>query len=170
MLLCISEHSHVHKRDGHGAENLQPTVYVQYLAFEYVNTQHITMYSAFILAAIVQILAYHNFKVPQKLPYALGIMAFFIEGFLFANHLHSRFPLDIHVHVLLVYSIWGCVIFSVLETYRPNEVIFAYGRILFTILQGKQFLSSLSVGFGMGVIHCPSFLSFKRQLESNTDI
>lgn len=131
------DHAHMHKRDAGHEHNLQPDVAVKTFHFEYVNSQHITMYSAFIIGAIVEIMEYHRFQMPKQLPYALGIIAFGIEGFLFANHLHSRHALDIHVHVLLVYSIYGCVIFSILETYNKNEIIFAYGRVLFTILQGK---------------------------------
>lgn len=138
------DHGHMHKRDAGHEHNLQPDVAVKTFHFEYVNSQHITMYSAFILGAIVEIMAYHRFQMPRQLPYALGIFAFGIEGFLFANHLHSRHALDIHVHVLLVYAIYGCVICSILEAYNNYEIIFAYGRILFTILQGTWFFQ---VGF-----------------------
>jgi hypothetical protein len=67
-----------------------------------------------------------------------------IEGFLFANHLHSREPLDIHVHTLLVYAIEGCVAFTCLEFFKPNEILFTYGRIVCTLLQGTWFYQ---VGF-----------------------
>lgn len=136
---------HHHKRDAP-----LPTIPVKTLRFAYNNTQHITMYFAFILGSIVEILLYHKWHLPKKLPYALGIFAFGIEGFLFANHLHSRHMLDIHLHTLLTYAIYGCVFFAFLETYRPEEVIFSYGKVLFTILQGTWFWQ---VGF---VLYPPS--------------
>jgi hypothetical protein len=46
--------------------------------------------------------------------------------------------------VLLVWAIVGCFIFSVLEYYDSKNIIFTYGRILFTILQGTWFYQ---VGF-----------------------
>lgn len=74
----------------------------------------------------------------------MGIFAFGVEAFLFANHLHSRHMLDIHLHTLLVYAIYGCVIFCILETYKPEQILFTYGRILFTILQGKLIKNHLN--------------------------
>ena len=102
------------------------------------------MYSGFMLGALVEILIYHRFDLPAKLDYACGILGFAIEAFLFANHLHSREPLDIHVHVLLVYAVYGCILFCVLEYVNPKEIMYTYGRILFTMLQGTWFFE---VGF-----------------------
>ena len=51
-----------------------------------------------------------------------------IKGFLFANHLHGKDALDIQVHSFLLHAIYGCVIFSLLETWKPNEVILTYGE------------------------------------------
>ncbi len=127
------EHHH-HRRDlGH--DNL-PNVPVQHIRFAYENTQHITMYTAFILGSIVEILLYHRFNIPRKAAHVMGIIAFSVEAFLFANHLHSRHALDIHLHQLLVLAIYGCVLSSCLEAYKPNQVLFTYGRIIFTLLQG----------------------------------
>ena len=126
---------HVHRRD---LSNL-PNVPVKSLYFEYVNVQHSTMYTAFILGSIVEILVHYRYDLPARIEYVFGIVAFSIEGFLFANHLHSRNALDIHVHVLLVYAIYGCVVACTLECYKPNQILFTYARIFFTILQGKVF-------------------------------
>jgi hypothetical protein len=102
------------------------------------------MYSAFILGSVVEIMMYHRVNLPAKLDYACGVLAFSVEAFLFANHLHSREALDIHLHVLLVYAVYGCVFFCILEYINPHNVMFAYGRILFTMLQGTWFFE---VGF-----------------------
>lgn len=116
----------------HGTEEL---VY----AFDFKNGQHITMYSAFLLGAIVEIIIHYRFDVPKRLEYIFGAVAFALEGFLFANHLHSREPLDVHIHSLLLYAIEGCVIFTCLEFIKPTEIMFTYGRIMCTILQGTWF-------------------------------
>lgn len=108
--------------------------------FEYVNAQHITMYAGFMLGGVVELLVHARADfVPAKLDMACGLMSFGVEAFLFAFHLHSRAPLDIRIHVLLVYAIYGCLLFGTLEMWRPREVLFAYGRIAFTFLQGTWF-------------------------------
>jgi hypothetical protein len=140
----MDSHSHVHKRSAGGHEPLVPEMPVKSWYFEYVNQQHSTMYSAFILGSIVEIMVHHKVNLPAKIEYVCGILGFAIEAFLFANHLHSRAPLDIHVHTLLVYAIYGCVIFSILEAYDPSNILFTYGRIMFTLFQGTWFCQ---VGF-----------------------
>ncbi len=58
--------------------------------------------------------------------------------------MHGKSPIEIYVHVLLVWSIVGCFVFSVLEFFDRHQILFTYGRILFTILQGTWFFQ---VGF-----------------------
>lgn len=128
-------HEHIHRRD---AERLY------FWSFEHANMQHSTMYTAFIIGSIVEIMLYHRFDLPARIEYILGAIGFLVEGFLFANHLHGKDPLDIQVHTFLLNAIYGCVIFSLLETWKPNEVILTYGRITCTILQGTWFFQ---VGF-----------------------
>ena len=117
---------------------------VKITSFELGNAQHITMYSAFVLGAIIEIMVHYGVQLPKRIEYAMGIMAFSVEAFLFAFHLHGKQPLDVHVHMFLVYAIVGCIIFVCLEAYNPNQVLFTYGRILFIILQGTWFYQ---VGF-----------------------
>ena len=106
------------------------------LRFDMKNGQHITMYSGFMLGAAVEILMHFRVDIPPKLEYICGAMGFALEGFLFVNHLHAREPLDVHIHSLLVYAIAGCVIFICLEFSNPNQILFTYGRITCTMLQG----------------------------------
>ncbi|RNA18626.1 transmembrane 45A [Brachionus plicatilis] len=131
-----SEHLHHHHKR---SDDL-----VRVSSFELGNAQHITMYSAFILGSIVEIMVHHGVNLPRRVEYAMGIMAFSVEAFLFAFHLHGKKPLEVYVHVLLVYAIIGCIVFTCLEAYDPKQVLFTYGRILFTILQGTWFYQ---VGF-----------------------
>lgn len=124
-------HSHVHKRDTHP--------HIQSFYFAKNNLQHITMYFGFVLQALVEILIHKGYNLPKRSNFYFGLIAYSIEAFLFGFHLHSRAPMDIHLHVLLVYAILGCCISICLELYNPRQVMFTYGRILFTMLQGTWF-------------------------------
>ena len=83
---------------------------------------------------------YCKLRLPKRIDYAMAILGFSIEAFLFANHLHGRDEIDVTLHKLLVTSIYGCILFSILEAIKPNEILFTYGRILFIILQGKNLI------------------------------
>lgn len=130
---CGEMDAHEHHHDHH--ESAQPVP----VFFEHVNAHHITMYLAFMLASVVEVMLHYRVDLPNRLDYVCNIFAFGVEAFLFKFHLHSRAPLDIHLHTLLVLSIYGCIIFSILEMVHPSEVLFTYGRILFTCLQGTWF-------------------------------
>jgi len=133
------EHDHEHEHQ-HARRNAvaQPQM-IETWTMEHANLQHVTMYSAFIIGSVVEILLYHRVELPPRIEYFLGALAFAGEGFLFANHLHSRDLIDIQVHTYLLNAIYGCVIFALLETFRPNEIIFTYGRAMCTLLQGTWF-------------------------------
>lgn len=136
--------SHVHARHADMDMGTSDKLVYHTWSFEKGNAQHITMYSAFILGSIVEILIHHGVNLPRKIEHALGVLAFAIEGFLFAFHLHGKEPIEVYVHVLLVYAIYGCAIFAALEMYNEKQVLFTYGRIVFTMLQGTWFYQ---VGF-----------------------
>lgn len=90
----LSGGGHEHNHGGHSS-NHSSSGGEKTLTFSINNTQHITMYAAFVLGSIVELLMYYKFDLPRKADYVFGILAFGIEGFLFAFHLHSRAPLDI---------------------------------------------------------------------------
>jgi hypothetical protein len=102
------------------------------------------MYSAFIFGSFIEILRHYRVDIPAKLEYVTGMLAFGVEAYLFAFHLHGKDALEVHLHVLLVYAIVGCVVFCALEWYNENEIIFTYGRIVCTLLQGTWFFQ---IGF-----------------------
>lgn len=104
--------------------------------FEYGNAQHITVYFIFAFGALIEILTHHRCNLPSRTSYVFTGIAFAIEAFIFANHLHGRSALDTHLHTLFVYAIYGCFITTLLEALQPQQILFTYGRILFTILQG----------------------------------
>ena len=129
-------HSHVHERS---AAAVADTILLHTWKFEKGNAQHITMYSSFVLGSIVEIMLYYGVDLPPKLDYGLGVLSFAIEAFLFAFHLHGKEPVEVYLHVLLVYAILGCVLFCALECWNDQNILFTYGRIVFTLLQGTWF-------------------------------
>lgn len=56
------------------------------------------------------------------------IAALLIEMVLFAFHLHGRSEMDKHVHMLLVYTIAGCIISTALEMNLKRSVQAAMTR------------------------------------------
>lgn len=103
------------------------------------NQQHITMYSGFMIGSLIEMMIHYGYDMPERLDYVTGALAFFIEGFLFNSHLHGKEPIEQYVHVLLVYAIIGCFLFGMLEFFDPKQVLYTYGRTMFTILQGTWF-------------------------------
>lgn len=100
------------------------------------NTQHITMFFGFALASVFEVLVHFKYPVPNGIDFLANIIAFCLEGFLFHFHLHGRNEVDIHVHTLLVYSILFCIIATIWEFNRPNQILATYARIAGTLLQG----------------------------------
>jgi hypothetical protein len=96
------------------------------------------------MGGLVELLRYKKYDVPAKLEWAMGSFAFLVEAFVFGYHLHGKDALDVHMHILLIYVILGCFMFSCLETYNPSEILFTYGRIVCTIWQASWFVE---IGF-----------------------
>lgn len=130
------EHHHDHKRS---MENMTIDQIDYTWQFARGNLQHITMYFSFSFGAFIEILLHNGANLPKDLDCICGILAFTIEAFLFAFHLHGKEVVEVYVHVLLVYAIVGCIICAILETYNRKQILFTYGRILFTFLQGTWF-------------------------------
>ena len=118
---------------------------VQQLWFLPGNAQHIAMYSAFIFSGIFDILKYKKVDIPPKSDWAMGCIAFFVEAYIFSFHLMGKDPLDVNLHVLLVYAIIGCFFFSVFEMIFPHQVLLTYGRILCILLQATWFIETAFV-------------------------
>ena len=145
MSQMANEQEHAH---GRASDILNSTLahpeMIEIWKFAPANGQHITMYTGFLLGAIVEILVYKKYDIPAKLDWLMGGIAFGAEAYLFAFHLHGKDPLEVHIHVLLVYSILGCVLCGLFEMIYQDQVLFTYGRILFTVLQGTWFFQ---IGF-----------------------
>jgi hypothetical protein len=106
------------------------------------NAQHMTMFLFFGLGAIIEIMLFYHHRfpfVPPDLDYVCSILAFTVEGLLFAFHLHGRGTLDIRVHVLMVLVVAGCVLSSCAEMKFRRSVLAALARSFFTLVQGSWF-------------------------------
>ncbi len=100
------------------------------------NAQHITMFFAFGLASLFEVLGHFKYSLPDGIEFLANILAFIVEGFLFHFHLHGRSQIDVHVHTLLVYAIIFCIIAAIWEFNQPNQILATYARIAGTFLQG----------------------------------
>lgn len=64
---------------------------------------------------------------------------FVFAGFLFLYHLHGRSMLDVHVHQLLLYAIFGSALVALLEVFHRCNIILELLRCALTLLQGSWF-------------------------------
>ncbi|KAG5833664.1 transmembrane protein 45A-like [Anguilla rostrata] len=104
-----------------------------------MNWQHATMYLFFGLAGGVSVAVHTTGSAPLALDRMLLGVAFFTEGFLFLYHLHGRAMLDIHIHQLLLYAIFGGAATAFLEVFHRGNVLLELLRASFCLLQGSWF-------------------------------
>lgn len=60
-------------------------------------------------------------------------------GFLFLYHLHGRDALDVHVHMLLLYAVFGGALVCLLEVFHRGNVLLELLRAALCLLQGSWF-------------------------------
>ncbi|UJR36005.1 hypothetical protein I4U23_028744 [Adineta vaga] len=132
--------------------------------FGEVNAQHITMFFSFGFAALIEILVHAKYSLPKGIEFTANIFAFGLEGFLFHFHLHGKDDVNVHVHTLLVYNIMFCVLASIWEYNRPNQILATYCRIGATLLQGAWFYAA---GF---ILYFPSNDPYWRWTETHGNI
>ncbi|TNN36229.1 Transmembrane protein 45B [Liparis tanakae] len=115
-----------------------------------MNWQHATMYLFFGLAGAVALVVHTTEATPLALDRLMLAVAFFNEGFLFFFHLHGRSPLDVHVHHLLLFAIFGAALVAFLEVFHRGNAALELLRCTLTLLQGSWFWQ---IGF---VLYPPS--------------
>ncbi|KAH9493100.1 Transmembrane protein 45B [Bulinus truncatus] len=106
---------------------------------ETVAVQHATMYFFFLLSGIVDVASHYGAPLPPSTDYIALTLAFLIEGLLFANHLHDRPIVDVHIHVLLVYVIFVTVVCIILEAKYRTSALLSMARAYLLMLQGSWF-------------------------------
>ncbi|XP_077463890.1 transmembrane protein 45A [Stigmatopora argus] len=104
-----------------------------------MNWQHATMYLFFALAGGVALVVHATEAAPFALDRLTMAIAFFNEGFLFLFHLHGRSALDVHLHMLLVYAIFGGAVVAFLEVFHRGNILLELLRCTLTLLQGSWF-------------------------------
>lgn len=101
--------------------------------------QHITMYLGFALSGIIDIVTLFV-KVPRHTSKLFFAVAFLIEGLLFWFHSQGNPDLDLMLHLLLVFPIFSCAIFSALRMWQPFNVLVNSAVSFSMILQGFWFI------------------------------
>ncbi|KAG7217304.1 hypothetical protein INR49_027848 [Caranx melampygus] len=104
-----------------------------------MNWQHSTMYLFFGIAGIALITTTASKLVPCGIDRLALSVAFFVEGFLFYYHVHSRPHLDAHIHSLLLVAVFGGSASSMLEVFIRDNIILELLGACLIILQGSWF-------------------------------
>lgn len=104
-----------------------------------MNWQHSTMYMFFGLAGAMSLIVHTTDAAPLALDRLMIAIAFFNEGFLFLYHLHGRLMLDVHVHQLLLFAIFGEALTAFLEVFHRGNIMLELLRCTLTLLQGSWF-------------------------------
>uniref|UniRef100_A0A674IA03 Transmembrane protein 45B n=1 Tax=Terrapene triunguis TaxID=2587831 RepID=A0A674IA03_9SAUR len=105
---------------------------------------HGTMYFAYVLNGLVDILISLPLGLPPGLDRFMLSQALFVEGFLFYFHAHHRPALDQHIHSLMLIAIFGGALCSLLEVFMRDHPILELLRTTMFLLQGSWFLQ---IGF-----------------------
>ncbi|XP_067946324.1 transmembrane protein 45B-like [Watersipora subatra] len=104
------------------------------------NRQHLTMYISFGLFGMISILVHHKVAfVPKGAEYMALLVALIVELVLFAFHLHGREVVDVHIHMLLVYTIGGCIVTTAIEFLYPQSINAGLARQYMILVQGTWF-------------------------------
>ncbi|XP_047442139.1 transmembrane protein 45A [Mugil cephalus] len=119
-----------------------------------MNWQHATMYLFFGLAGTVSLVVHTTEAAPLALDRLMLAIAFFNEGFLFLYHLHGRTMLDVHVHQLLLFAVFGQAVVAFLEVFHRGNIILELLRCTLTVLQGTWFWE---IGFVLYPPHGPEW-------------
>ncbi|XP_069569381.1 transmembrane protein 45B isoform X1 [Brachyistius frenatus] len=104
-----------------------------------MNWQHSTMYLFFGISGMALVASTRFKLVPAGAERLALSVALFVEGFLFYYHVHSRPPLDAHIHSLLLVAVFGGSASTMLQVFMTDNIILELlGACLF-ILQGTWF-------------------------------
>ncbi|NXR12300.1 TM45B protein, partial [Semnornis frantzii] len=104
-----------------------------------MNWQHATMYLFYGISGLVDIVAHGTNTLPLAMDRMMLSVAVFIEGFLFCYHLHGRAMLDVHVHQLLLFAVFGAAVCVFLEVFFRGSIVLEMLRTSLCILQGSWF-------------------------------
>lgn len=119
-----------------------------------MNWQHSTMYLFFGIFGIVLVASTASKLVPAGADRFALSLALFVEGFLFYYHVHSRPPLDAHIHSLLLVAVFGGSASTMLEVFIGDNIILELLKGCMFILQGSWFYQ---IGFVLYPLRGPEW-------------
>ena len=145
-------------KDHDGKSRIVGSIYHIYQSDGYLNNldklQHITMYGAFMLSGIVDILSI-LLKFPHQTSALFLTLAFSTEGILFYYHTEGRDPINIQIHFILTLVIGICALFAFLRVLHSTNLLINTGLGFSILLQGTWFIQTAYFLFppgGRGVI------------------
>lgn len=103
------------------------------------NGQHATMFFFFGLTGLIDILIHFRAPLPRNIDYISNAMAFGVEALLFNFHLYGRTPLDVLVHVLLLYVVLASIVCVFAEMRYRHNLLAPLGRSYLMMMQGTWF-------------------------------
>ncbi|XP_013384527.1 transmembrane protein 45B-like [Lingula anatina] len=106
------------------------------------NAQHITMFFMFGLTGVVDLMHFYKAPIPKKCDYLSVVLALVVECILFMFHLHGRTMLDIHVHTLLIYTLYFTIAAVLAEMYFDRHMLAAFIRSFLFLAQGTWFVQA----------------------------
>ena len=109
--------------------------------------QHGTMYLAFIISGLVDLLS-----IVVRIPRVTGMLflsaAFWLEGLLFYFHVGGREMLDVRIHLILVLGIFGCGVATLARMYSPTNLLINGSFTFAMLFQGTWFIQAAEVLYG----------------------
>lgn len=109
--------------------------------------QHITMYSAFALSGLVDLLTL-RVRCPDHTSQVFLALAFLVEGALFHFHTGGMTPLSTQLHVTLTIVIFLCSLFALLRVWFSTSYLVNMGLGLTMALQGTWFIQVGDILYG----------------------
>jgi len=101
---------------------------------------HIILYFGFALSGVVDLYSLCVKKIPAPTSTIFLSLSFFVEGLLFYYHTIGRPPFNTIVHILLIFCIISCFIFTLMRLYSPVNVVINLGLGCSILLQGTWFI------------------------------
>lgn len=104
-----------------------------------MNWQHSTMYLFFGISGLALVCGTRFRALPIGVDRLALSMALFVEGFLFYYHVHSRPPLDAHIHSLLLVAVFVGSASAMLEVFMRENILLELLKACMFVLQGSWF-------------------------------
>ena len=113
------------------------------------NFSHATMFSIFLLSAVVEILRFYNILfLPAATDHILASLSFFLVGELFYFHIEGRSKLDQKLHTVLYTVAFSIAVVVLLEAWQRKTFVLFLTRTFLVLLLGTWFIQIAHVLYG----------------------